>query len=61
MYYIENWQSNAWSQIMNTRKSIIHVRNKVKDDEKNSQKLNGSYFSINLIVKIVLFNFSVLT
>ena len=38
-----------------------YVRNKVKDDEKNSQKLHGSYFSINLIVKIVLFNFSVLT
>ena len=33
MYYIENWQSNARSQIMNARKCITHVRNKAKDDE----------------------------
>lgn len=33
MYYIENRQSNAQSQVMNARKCIIHVRNKAKDDE----------------------------
>ena len=28
MYYVENWQSNAQSEIMNESKYIIHVSNK---------------------------------
>ena len=44
MYYVDNGISNAWSQIMNESKCIIHIRNKAKDDE--VQEFTGTSWKV---------------
>ena len=44
MYYVDNGQSNARSQIMSESKCIIHVRNKAKDDE--VQEFTGTSWEV---------------